>query len=132
MTRLKIVTIGILLLIADRVEFLYYGIENPSEMVGFVYSGAPIRIDSYIYFASIRIQQLIFAIILNMLLPEFRKETTAFVIVSFLYFMEFFWSYNEPTTTIRITEYIYIPISVAALKLMVIFGIIVSVINKYT
>ena len=134
--KLNILFVFILILVFDRVEFLYEGISNSDKMIGFLYSAEPIRADSYVYFASTRIQYVILSVILMTLLPKYRSETKAYLGACILYFIEFFLSYNEPYMRILLIKDfllfgdLYLPISISTLKLFVIFGIIVSATNK--
>jgi hypothetical protein len=111
-----LIKIAILLLLYDRVEFLYYLVEGSERKIGFLLMGDPIRIDSYIYFASIGLQQLIFAFILQMLIPI--RAAKFFVLASAVCFIEYFLTYGQPIAKIPLPWELYIPVSGSALWLV--------------
>jgi hypothetical protein len=110
------IKIAILLLLYDRVEFLYYLVEGSERKMGFLLMGDPIRIDSYIYFASIGLQQLIFAFILQMLIPI--RAAKFFVLASAVCFIEYFLTYGQPIAKIPLPWELYIPVSGSTLRLV--------------
>lgn len=132
MNHWRIITILLLVILFDRVESLYYGLSNPERLIGFLYMGDPIRADSYVYFASLRVQHIIFAVIVSLSLPKWlNRETSAYIIVNILYFAEYFITYNRPVTRLMvIPEVIYLPVSITTLKILIIMGIVVSALNK--
>jgi hypothetical protein len=115
MDKATLIKIAILLVLYDRVEFLYYLVEGSDVKLGFLLKGDPIRIDSYVYFASIGLQQVIFALIIHMLMPM--KSVKFFVIASIICFLEYFVTYGQPITKIPLPWELYIPISGSMLRL---------------
>jgi hypothetical protein len=111
-----LIKIAILLLLYDRVEFLYYLVEGSERKIGFLLMGDPIRIDSYVYFASIGLQQLIFAFILQMFMPI--RAAKFFVLASAVCFIEYFLTYGQPVAKIPLPWELYIPVSGSALRLV--------------
>lgn len=98
-------------------------IDDPEKFCGFWIKGEPIRADSYWYFASIRIQYMIFAAIIYLLIPELKRSLGVYFWITFLYFLEYFATYNEPISKLNITGWFGIPISVTLLKFLA-FGYI--------
>lgn len=110
----KFIIIAILFLLYDRVEFLYYAFEGSERKVGFIIKGEPIRIDSYVYFASIGLQQVIASFIIYLLLPW--RSVKYFVIASVICFVEYFFTYGQPIAKIPLPADFYIPISASTLR----------------
>lgn len=116
MDKRRLITIAVLLILYDRIEFLYYAFDNPEEKVGFILKGDPIRKDSYIYFASIMFQQVITSIIVYLFLPW--RETKWFVIASVIVFIEYFFTYGQPFFKIPLPGEFYIPGSASTLRMI--------------
>jgi hypothetical protein len=112
----KLIAIAILLLLWDRVEFLYYAFEGRDTMVGFLIKGNPVRIDSYVYLASIYIQQVIMATIIYLLFPI--NAAKYLVLACLICFVEYFLTYGQPITRIPLPRDFYIPVSGSTLRLL--------------
>jgi hypothetical protein len=110
----KFIIIAILFLLYDRVEFLYYAFEGSERKIGFIIKGDPIRIDSYVYFASIGLQQVIASFIIYLLLPW--RSVRLFVIASAVCFVEYFFTYGQPLAKIFLPFDFYVPVSASALR----------------
>jgi hypothetical protein len=121
----KIVLIVLLVLLYDRVEYLWYGV-NPETEITLINSKESIRADSFIYYASQRVQYIIFAYVLMLLIPQLKRPLLFFFICEVLYFLEYFITYNEPIYKVPMLGDWYIPISVATLKFVSIAYLIVE------
>lgn len=128
MDKKRLITIAILLILYDRVEFLYYALDNPDQKIGFIFKGDPIRADSYIYFASIMLQQVITSIIVYLFLPW--KETKWFVIASMIVFVEYFFTYGQPFFKIPLPGDFYIPGSTSTLRMMSVCYFMYAVVKR--
>lgn len=115
MDKRKLITIAILLILWDRIEFLYYAFEGSDRKIGFFLIGDPIRLDSYVYFASIAFQQAITAIIIYMVIPI--RAAKYFVIASLVCFVEYFLTYGQPIAKIPLPFDFYLPLSGSTLRL---------------
>jgi len=128
-TKYVIISVAVLLILYDRIEFLYYAFGNPEELVSFPFKANPIRKDSYIYFASVMFMQLITAVIVHLLLQW--KETKWFVAASALVFVEYFFTYGQPLFKIPLPHGFYIPGSASTLRMMsvcyILYGAVVRV-----
>jgi hypothetical protein len=131
---LRVLIISILVLMYDRVEFLYYGI-NPDTKICLLIGERCFRADSFVYFASVRVQYIILAVILQLTVPMLIKgldKALAFILLAnVLYFVEYFFTYNEPLYKIpmAIGDW-YLPISVATLKLVAVIYLMYKCLNK--
>jgi hypothetical protein len=131
---LRVLVISILVLMYDRVEFLYYGV-NPDTKICLFIGDRCFRADSFVYFASVRVQYIILAVILQMVVPMLIKGldmALAFILAAnVLYFVEYFFTYNEPFYKIPIgLGDWYLPVSVATLKLMAVIYLMYKCLNK--
>lgn len=125
----KWIIIGILLLCYDRIEYLYYAFEGSDRYIPFLFSGEPIRLDAYVYFLSIRVQQIIFILILHILIGA--PKATQWVLIAFiLSLIEFPLTYNEPFFKIPLPFGFYVPGSTASLKFIAICNLMVVCINR--
>jgi hypothetical protein len=124
----RILIIVALLVVYDRVEYLYYAFEDSDSKIGFIIKGDPIRIDSYVYFLSIRIQQIIFALIFYYLVPLKSPRWFLYACVAML--VEYPLTYNEPILTIPLPLDHYIPVSAAAFRLCAVGYFMYEVVNK--
>lgn len=119
---LRVLIVSILVLMYDRVEFLYYGV-NPDTKICLLIGERCFRADSFVYYASIRVQYIILAVILQMLVPLLIKgldKALGFVLLAnVMYFVEYFFTYNEPLYKIPmlIGDW-YLPVSIASVKLV--------------
>ncbi len=121
----KIVLIVLLVLLYDRVEYLWYGVNPETEFT--LFNGKEsIRADSFIYYASQRVQYIIFAYVLMILIPQLKRPLWIFFTCEVLYFVEYFITYNEPIYKVPMFGDWYIPISVATLKFLSIAYLIVE------
>ena len=131
---LRVLVISILVLMYDRVEFLYYGV-NPDTKICLLIGKRCFRADSFVYYASIRVQYIILAVILQLAVPMLIKgldKALAFIMLAnVLYFVEYFFTYNEPLYKIpmAIGDW-YLPVSVATLKLMAVIYLMYKCVNK--
>jgi hypothetical protein len=131
---LRMLVISILVLMYDRVEFLYYGM-NPDSKICLLIGERCFRSDSFIYYASVRVQYIILAVILQMMVPLFVKglnKALAFLLLAnVLYFIEYFFTYNEPLYKIPmlIGDW-YLPVSVATVKLAAVIYLMYKCIMK--
>jgi hypothetical protein len=131
---LRVLVISILVLMYDRVEFLYYGV-NPDTKICLLIGERCFRADSFVYYASIRVQYIILAVILQLTVPMLIKgldRALAFIMVAnVLYFVEYFFTYNEPIYKIpmAIGDW-YLPVSVATLKLTAVIYLMYKCMTK--
>jgi len=116
MNKDKIIKLVVLLFLWDRVEFLYYLVEGNETKIGFIIQGDPIRIDSYVYFASIAIQQVITATIFYILLPW--DSVKWFLVACILCFIEYFFTYGTPIAKIPLPWNLYVPISASGVRMV--------------
>lgn len=124
----RVLLLAIALLIWDRIEFLYYAFEGMNTMVGFPFIGNPVRIDSYVYFASISFQQIITAWIVCMFV-DFRYSRW-FLFASVICFVEYFLTYGMPIAKIPLPWHLYIPVSASTLRLCSIFYLMYVAVKK--
>ena len=117
--KVRIIAIVILVVLYDMVEFLYYGVDEGTRICLLIGERC-FRADSFVYFASVKVQYIIFAVILQMLVPMIMKgleRPLKFILIAnVLYFVEYFFSYNEPISKIHLPFGLYIPIDSAAVK----------------
>jgi hypothetical protein len=131
---LRVLVISIMVLMYDRVEFLYYGV-NPDTKICLLIGERCFRADSFVYYASIRVQYIILALVLQLTVPMLINgldRALAFIMVAnVLYFVEYFFTYNEPLYKIpmAIGDW-YLPVSVATLKLMAVIYLMYKCVNK--
>lgn len=116
MEKAKLLRLVILLILWDRVEFLYYLFEGYDAKIGFIIQGDPIRLDSYVYFASIALQQVITAYIIYTLLPW--NSVKWFLVASVLCFIEYFFTYGTPILKLPLPWNLYIPVSASSLRMV--------------
>lgn len=128
MDKRKLITIGVLFILWDRVEFLYYLVEGRDTKIGFLLMGDPIRIDSYVYFASMYLQTLILVVILQMALPL--KSMKYLVIACLLCFIEYFVTYGQPIAKIPLPWNLYIPVSCSTLRLLSVCYVLYECVKK--
>ncbi len=118
----------------DRVEFLYYGI-NPDTKICLLIGARCFRADSFVYFASVRVQYIILAVILQLTVPVLikglDKALALILLANLLYFVEYFFTYNEPLYKIPmgLGDW-YLPVSVATLKLVAVIYLMYKCLNK--
>jgi hypothetical protein len=131
---LRVLIISILVLMYDRVEFLYYGV-NPDTKICLLIGERCFRADSFVYYASIRVQYIILAVVLQLTVPMLIKgldrALALILLANVLYFVEYFFTYNEPLykTPMAIGDW-YLPISVATLKLVAVIYLMYKCLNK--
>jgi hypothetical protein len=114
----KLITIAVLFLLYERSEYAWYLVDGLEiyYQVPFVFDGDPIRIDSWVYLVSVKIQNVIMVLILHILLPM--RAYTKWAILTFsLALIELHLTYNEPFFKIPLPGDWYIPGSTATLRL---------------
>jgi|SRR5688572_338550 hypothetical protein len=114
----KLITIAVLFLLYERLEYAWYLVADIEiyYKVPFVFDGAPIRLDSWVYAVSVKIENVITVIIIHLLLPL--KKYTRWSILTFsLALIEIHLTYNEPFFKIPLPGDWYIPGSTATLRL---------------
>jgi hypothetical protein len=129
--RLKYITVSILVLIYFLLEYAWIpwaGVPKYYE-VPFIYSDGPVRLDSWIYNACVKIEHLILPLIIYILTP-FKRESKFMLLAFGLSFVEFFLTWNEPIAKIPMPFDWGIPISTAPLKLASICYFMVSCVIK--
>jgi hypothetical protein len=129
MDKRKLITVGILFILWDRVEFLYYLVEGRDTKIGFLMIGDPIRIDSYVYFASMYFQTVIIALILQLVLPL--ESMKYFLIACLLCFLEYFVTYGRPIAKIPLPWELYIPVSCSTLRLLSVCYVMWDCVKRY-
>jgi hypothetical protein len=118
MDRLKYLIVSILTVVFFILEYTWIPFEDIPIFykVPFIYDGGPVRLDSWIYNASVKIEHFIVPLILYVLTP-FKQECKLMGAFA-LSFIEFFFTWNEPIGKIPLPFEWWIPISTALLKLV--------------
>lgn len=119
MDRQKYLLVSILLIIFWFLEYVWVYWEDVPIFynVPFVYDGGPVRLDSWVYNVSIKLQHIIGVLFVYILTP-FKKESKIMLIAFGLALIEFFFTWNEPIAKIPLPFEWWIPISTATIKLM--------------
>lgn len=115
--RLKYFTVSILVLVYFLLEYVWlpWADVPVTYKVPFVHQGNPIRLDSLIYHAGVKVQHVIVPVITLILMP-FKKESKLMIIAFSLAFFELFLTWNEPILQLPLPFNWYIPISTSPLK----------------
>jgi hypothetical protein len=96
--------------------------------VPFIYDHGPVRIDSLIYNACVKLEHIDLVLILHILIP-FKKQTRIMLIAFGMAFIEFFFTWNEPVAKIPLPFHWWIPISTATLRFASICYLMVVVVR---
>ncbi len=83
--------------------------------VPFIYDGGAVRLDSWVYNASVKIEHFIVPLVLFILTP-FKRESKLMMLAFGLCLVEFFFTWNEPFFKIPLPFDLWIPISTSLLK----------------
>lgn len=107
------IAIGILLVLFDRIEYLYYAFPETDKFCLILWKERCYRMDSFIYYFSGRVQQVIttimvYLVIVYLKLP-LRKHAFLIVVAWLLSLIELFITYNEPITKVPLPRCIYLP-----------------------
>ena len=119
--KMKAITVSVLLLIFFLLEYTWIPWTRVETYysVPFVYDGGPVRLDSWIYNACVKIEHILVVLMIHLLM-NFKKESKIMLIAFGLAFVEFFFTWNEPMAKIWLPEFgsfhPYIPVSTATLK----------------
>lgn len=113
---LKGIATGLILIVIDRVEFLYYAFEGNGKKVSFWCCQEPIAQSWWVQIESYYLQLFLFTLILLMWLP-FWKHFIPVVGTFFLCMPEFWLTYGEPIAKLPLPFGWYIPVSVSALRM---------------
>lgn len=127
--KITIIIVAVLLILYDRIEFLYYAFNNPDQLIGFPFKNITIRKDSYIWQASVMFMQFLTALIIHLLMGW--KETKWFVIASALVFIEYFLTYGQPFFKILLPGGFYIPGSASTLRMISVCYILYGAIKRF-
>jgi len=115
MVKYKLIIIVLLVILHERAEFLWYYVDADSKICLWIGERC-FRADSFIAFASTRLQYIIQSVILLMLIPTLKRPLNIFLFANFLYFLEYFLTYNEPIGKIDLFSGFYLPISIATVR----------------
>lgn len=116
--RLKYVAVSFLVLIYFLLEYAWFPWEDsPTRYtIPFIHDGAPIRLDSLIYHAGVKVQHIMVPLILLILTP-YKKECRIMIAAFSLAFFELFLTWNEPILKLPLPFNWHIPVSTSPLKL---------------
>lgn len=116
--RLKYVLVSLLVLVFFLLEYTWIPWEDLPVYynVPFVYDGGPVRLDSWIYNGSVKVEHFILVLICFILTP-FKKSSRLMMWAFGLSFIEFFLTWNEPIVKIPLPFHLWIPISTSLLKI---------------
>jgi hypothetical protein len=111
------ITVSCLLLVYMMLEYTWIPWEDVPVFynVPFVYDGGPVRLDSWIYNACVKVEHFLFVLTIHLVL-DFKKETKWLLITFGLAFVEFFFTWNEPIAQIDLPFGMYLPISTTPMK----------------
>jgi hypothetical protein len=98
-------------------EYMYLPFEGNTTEVKILLKDFSVRLDSYTYFLFIKLEQLIFVLVVRL----FVKENSIWMLYAFgLAMIEYPLTYNEPIAKIMLPDFWgwqpYIPVSTATLK----------------
>lgn len=130
--RFKYIAVSILIFVYFLLEYAWIPWSGVPEYyeVPFVYSDGPVRLDSWVYNACVKVEHLILPLILYILTP-FKRESKLMLLAFGLAFVEFFFTWNEPIAKIPMPFDWYIPVSTSPLKLASICYFMVSCVIKF-
>lgn len=130
--RFKYIAVSILILIYFLLEYAWIPWADIPRYyeVPFIYTGGPVRLDSWIYNACVKIEHIILPLVIYVLTP-FKKESKLMLLAFGLAFIEFFFTWNEPIAKIPMPFGWYIPVSTSPLKLASICYFMVSCVIKF-
>jgi hypothetical protein len=115
-------------------EYMYLPFEGNTKEVKVIFKDFSVRLDSYMYFLFIKVEQIIAVLIVQQLLPDFWKYTRWLVLAFFLALIEYPLTYNEPMYKILLPEFgswqPYIPVSVAMIKFIAVCYFMYGCIKK--
>lgn len=116
--RLKYILVSFLVLIYFLLEYIWFPWDGSPVRytIPFIHEGPPIRLDSLIYHAGVKVQHVILPMITLILMP-FKKESRLMILAFSLAFFELFLTWNEPILKFPLPFDWYIPISTSPLKL---------------
>lgn len=115
---MRYITVSILVMVYFLLEYTWIPFEDMPVFykVPFIYDGGPVRLDSWVYNASVKVEHFILPLILFILTP-FKKECKLMMWAFGLAFVEFFITWNEPILKIPMPFHLWIPVSTSLLKL---------------
>lgn len=115
---MRYVTVSLLMMAYFLLEYTWIPFEDMPVFykVPFIYDGGPVRLDSWVYNASVKVEHFILPLILFILTP-FKKECRLMMWAFVLAFVEFFITWNEPILKIPMPFHLWIPVSTSLLKL---------------
>lgn len=115
---MRYITVSLLMMAYFLLEYTWIPFEDMPVFykVPFIYDGGPVRLDSWVYNASVKVEHFILPLILFILTP-FKKECRLMMWAFGLAFVEFFITWNEPILKIPMPFHLWIPVSTSLLKL---------------
>lgn len=115
--RLKYFSVSILVLLFFLLEYVWFPWDGSpiTYKIPYVHEGNPIRLDSLIYHAGVKVQHIILPLITLILMP-FKKESKVMIFTFSLAFFELFLTWNEPIAKLPLPFDWYIPVSTSPLK----------------
>lgn len=130
MERKNYLILSFLVLLFFLMEYLYLPAEGNTTPVKIVFKDFSIRLDSYVYFAAIKVEQFIFVVVLHIILPM--KDYTKWLVYSFLAaIVEYPLTYNEPIYKLPLPLDFYIPVSTASLKFTAVAYFMTGCVRKF-
>lgn len=103
-------------------EYMYLPFEGNDTPVKILLKDFSIRLDSYVYYMFIKVEQILFVLLVQLFLTDMKNYTKWLVITFFLALIEYPLTYNEPIYKIMLPEFFswhpYVPVSTATLKLI--------------
>jgi hypothetical protein len=115
-TMKKLITTGILLVVIDRMEFMYSPFQGLERYVPFACCHEPIQLSWWVYLVGIQIQYLLFTVVLYLWLPM-QKEFKWVVIAFGLCVIELPLTYGRPIMQLPLPWQWYFPLSCSMLRL---------------
>lgn len=115
---MRYITVSLLMMAYFLLEYTWIPFEDMPVFykVPFIYDGGPVRLDSWVYNASVKVEHFILPLILFILTP-FKKECRLMMWAFGLAIVEFFITWNEPILKIPMPFHLWIPVSTSLLKL---------------
>lgn len=115
---MRYITVSLLVMAYFLFEYTWIPFEDVPVFykVPFIYDGGPVRLDSWVYNASVKVEHFILPLILFIISP-FKKECKLMMWAFGLAFVEFFFTWNEPVLKIPMPFHLWIPVSTSLLKL---------------
>lgn len=115
--RLKYILVSFLVLIYFLLEYAWFPWDGSPVRytIPFIHDGPPIRLDSLIYHAGVKVQHVMVPLILLILTP-YKKECRIMIAAFSMAFFELFLTWNEPVLKLPLPFNWHIPVSTSPLK----------------